>query len=201
MLMWWKSAVNRSFFLSLATFRMRSSACDTLTRLCARRMLCWLAFPLVSALGSTGSATVDPAADCSAASGSVLFAGFTATMAESDFPCPFIIGYGSSPFRCGPSLARNAPRPDMGYPRFRRDPCARDVLLDPGRVPMPRVAALPILRSTMETVSASAKSPFRGSLTHPTHSLCTLRGRRCLRLTQHSLPGGLLGLTRAGLAP
>src|SRR5262245_11527584 len=28
-LMWWKSAVNRSFF-SLATFRMRSSACDTL---------------------------------------------------------------------------------------------------------------------------------------------------------------------------
>src|SRR5215831_10590099 len=37
--MWWKSAVNRSFFLSLATFRMRSSACDTLTRLCAQRAL------------------------------------------------------------------------------------------------------------------------------------------------------------------
>jgi hypothetical protein len=30
MLMWCRSAVNLSFFLSLATFRMRSSACDTL---------------------------------------------------------------------------------------------------------------------------------------------------------------------------
>src|SRR5262249_23846168 len=58
MLMWWKSAVNRSFFLSLATFRMRSRACDTLTRLCARHVLCWSTFPLVSALGSTGSAAV-----------------------------------------------------------------------------------------------------------------------------------------------
>ena len=35
-----KSAVNLSFFLSLATFRMRSSACDTLTRLCVRHVLC-----------------------------------------------------------------------------------------------------------------------------------------------------------------
>jgi hypothetical protein len=43
--MWWKSAVNLSFFLSLATFRMRSSACDTLTRLCARHVLCWPHFP------------------------------------------------------------------------------------------------------------------------------------------------------------
>ena len=56
MLMWWKSAVNLSFFLSLATFRMRSSACDTLSRLCVRRVLCWPAFPLVPALRSTGSA-------------------------------------------------------------------------------------------------------------------------------------------------
>ena len=31
--MWWKSAVNLSFLLSLATCRMRSSACDTLTQL------------------------------------------------------------------------------------------------------------------------------------------------------------------------
>ena len=105
MLIWWKSAVNLSSFLSLATFRMRSSACDTLTRLCARHVLCWPAFPLVSALGSTGSAAVGSAADRSAAGGSALFAGFTATMMESDFSCPCIIGYGSSPFRCGPSLS------------------------------------------------------------------------------------------------
>jgi hypothetical protein len=51
--MWWKSAVNLSFFLSFATFRMRSSACDTLTRLCARHVLCWSAAtnrPLLRAL-------------------------------------------------------------------------------------------------------------------------------------------------------
>src|SRR5207237_3889546 len=102
MLMWWKSAVNRSFFLSLATFRMRSSACDTLPRHCVRRVLCWPAFPSVHALGSIGSAAfgspqLAPQVGCPA-----LFAGFTATMAWSDFSCPCIIGYGSSPSRRGP---------------------------------------------------------------------------------------------------
>src|SRR5262249_46880945 len=79
MMMWWKSAVNRSFFLSLATFRMRSSACDTLIRLCARHVLCWSAFPSVSALGSTGSAVAGSATDCSTAGRSTLFAGFQAS--------------------------------------------------------------------------------------------------------------------------
>ena len=65
-------AVNLSFFLSLATFRMRSSACDTLARPCVRRVLCWPAFPLVPALGSTGSA----------ADSSALFAGFPAVGSE-----------------------------------------------------------------------------------------------------------------------
>ena len=58
----------------------------------ARCVLCWPAFPLASALGSTGSA----------ADRSALFVGFTATMAESDFLPPCFIGYGSSPSRCGP---------------------------------------------------------------------------------------------------
>src|SRR6516225_1470349 len=110
MLMWWKSAVNRSFFLSLATFRMRSNACDTLIRLCARHVLCWSAFPLVSALGSIGSAV-----DCSTAGCATLFAGFAATMTESDFSCPCIIGYGSSPSRCGPPYS--APLDDGGQTR------------------------------------------------------------------------------------
>ena len=81
---------------------------------------------------------------------------------------------------------------DAGYPRFRRDPCARDVALDPGGTTMPRMAALHMLHSTMKTVSAPASSSFRGSLPHPTHQLCTLRVRRHRRLTQHSLPGGPL---------
>ena len=86
-------------------------------------------------------------------------------------------------------------------PRFRRDPCARDVALDPGGTTMPRITALLMLRSTMKTVSAPASRSFRGSIPHPTQPLCTLRVRRHRRLTQHSLPGGLLGLTWAGLAP
>src|SRR5947209_9113257 len=90
---------------------------------------------------------------------------------------------------------------DTRAPRFRRDPCARDVALDPGGTTMPRIAALLMLRSTMKTVSAPAIISFRGSLPHPTHPLCTLRVRRHRRLTQHSLPGGSLGLTWAGLAP
>ena len=72
MVRWWKSAVNFSFFLCLAACRMRSSACDTLSQSCARHVLCWLAFPSASALGSTGSA-----ADCS-----TLFVGFPAVGSE-----------------------------------------------------------------------------------------------------------------------
>jgi hypothetical protein len=37
-----------SFFLCRAAVRTRSSAWDTLTRSCARRVLCWPAFPLVA---------------------------------------------------------------------------------------------------------------------------------------------------------
>src|SRR5580693_2790233 len=55
--------------------RTRSSAWVTRARLWVRCVLCWSAFPLVPALGSTASAAGVP----------VLFDGFTATMAESDF--------------------------------------------------------------------------------------------------------------------
>jgi hypothetical protein len=64
---------------------------------------------------------------------------------------------------------------DAGYPRFQRDPFARDVALDPGGTTMPRITASLMLRSTMKTVSAPTSSSFRGSLPHPTHQLCTLR--------------------------
>src|SRR5262249_38924168 len=46
MLMWWRSAVNFSFFLCLAACRTRSNACDTRSRPCVRCVLCWLAFPM-----------------------------------------------------------------------------------------------------------------------------------------------------------
>src|SRR5271166_5306406 len=80
-----------------------SSACDTLSRSCARRVLCWSTFPLVPVLGST-----DSAADRSA-----LFVSFAATTTESDFSGPCIGGYDSSSSRRGPaaSLRRPNPRP------------------------------------------------------------------------------------------
>ena len=68
-LTWWRSAVNFSFFLCLAACRTRSRACDTRSRPCVRCVLCWLAFPLAPALGSTDSAAGRPD----------LFVGFPAT--------------------------------------------------------------------------------------------------------------------------
>ena len=103
------------------------------------------------------------------------------------------------PSRCGPEAGLLWP--NAGSPKFRRDPFARDLLFDPGRRAGPRLAALSMLRSTLCTVSAPATYPLRGSITHPTQPLCTLRGRRRRRLTQHSLPGCLLGITWVGLSP
>ena len=53
--------MNLSFFLCLAAFRTQSSAWDTLSRICVRRVLCWPMFPLVPALRSTASAAGLPA--------------------------------------------------------------------------------------------------------------------------------------------
>ncbi len=75
---WWMVPPN------LAPLRMRSSACDTLARLCVRNVLCRSAFPLSHPLSSTNSAAAD----------ATLFAGFPGTFAQSDFSRPYIIGYG-----------------------------------------------------------------------------------------------------------
>src|SRR5256714_3211207 len=180
---------------------MRSSACDTLSRPWVRHVLCCSAFSLVSALGSTGSAAAASAADCSTASLSALFAGFSATMTESDFLRSCVIGYGSSPSRCRPPTLSGR-RSNAGSPKFRRDPFARDVLFDPGRVDSTsHNGTAHVAFGSKGQPPPPAKRVFRGSITHPTQPLCTLRGRRYLRLTQHPLPGGLLGLTWAGLAP
>src|SRR5271157_3877986 len=125
---------------------MRSSARDTPARSCARSVLCRPAFPLVPALRSTNSA----------AAGAALFAGFSrrmppafvriATISGSDFSCPCIIGYGSSPSRRGPDNPRAA-RSDMRSPRFRPAPFMRDGVFDHDGVSAPRIAAPPILPS------------------------------------------------------
>src|SRR5208337_715274 len=179
-LMWWRSAVNRSFLLCLAACRMRSSAWDTPARSCARSVLCWPAFPLVPALRSTGSAAV----------GTALFAGFIATISGSDFSCPCIIGYGSSPSRRGPDSPK-AIRSDARSPRFRPVPFVRDGVFDHDGVWVPRIAVPHILPSALgDGLGLRDFQNFRGSISHPTQLLCTLRGRRRRRATQHSLPGG-----------
>jgi hypothetical protein len=86
--------VSFSFFLSLAAFRTRSSACDTRSRPCVRCVFCSLAFPSAPALCSTGSAALATNV------ASALFAGFPAPIAGSDFSRSCIIGYGYSPSRC-----------------------------------------------------------------------------------------------------
>ena len=167
---------------------MRASTCDTVSRLCVRPVCCWFAFPLVPALGSTGSA----------ADRSALFASFLATTAGSDFPRSFIIGFRFS-----------LPDADQGgRPGRTRDLPSSDAILlrvmcstTPAGRAWPRLAAMSVLRSTGCTVSAPATYPLRGSITHPTQPLCTLRGRRRRRLTQHSLPGCLLSITWVGLSP
>src|SRR5215469_14955590 len=195
MLMWWKSAVNRSFFLSLATFRMRSSACDTLIRLCARHVLCWSAFPLVSALGSTGSAMAGSAADCSTAGRATLFAGFAATMTESDFSCPCIIGYGSSPSRCGPPYS--APLDDGG--QTRDIPGSGAILLHVMWPLSPAGRQHLACRCRTCCLRANENSRplrcliFRGSIPHPTQLLCTLR--------DHCRQGSRNTRYQAGAAP
>ena len=97
------------------TLRTRSSACDTLPRFCARRVLCWLALPSVPVLGSTGSA-----ADLSA-----LFVGFAATTTESDFSGSCIIGYDSSSSRCGPAACAAGQTRDLPVPAQRASAHAR----------------------------------------------------------------------------
>src|SRR6266540_5680239 len=58
-----------------------------------------------------------------------------------------------------------------------------------------------MLRSTMETVSAPAICPFRGSIHTPRNSCVRFVAGVAAGLTQHSLPGGSLRLTWAGLPP
>ena len=53
---WWRSAVRRTPGSRCTNCRIRSTACDTLSRSCVRRMLWLFGFPLGSVLGSIGSA-------------------------------------------------------------------------------------------------------------------------------------------------
>jgi len=79
-----------SFFLWLATFRMRASAWDTLSPFCAWRVFCCPLGPRPSLLRLRSQSPGFVRRSLSYYGG-------------SDFPRPFVIGYRSSPPRCRPA--------------------------------------------------------------------------------------------------
>ena len=165
----------------LAAFRTRSGTCDTLSRHCVRHVRHRFAVSLASALCSTASAAGHPA----------LFGGFVATMAESDFSCPCIIGFRFLTFPMRASRLCSL-WSDMRPLRFRRVPFGRDVAFDPGGATASRIAMSHMLPSTVPSVSASAKF-FLSWLNPPPHPITVYASHSPSPTTaQHSLPGGAL---------
>jgi len=90
-----------------ALLRTRSSSlCAGLLRLCVRSAFRFVALPLASPLPSTVSAATDVA----------LFDRFIGTMGLSDFPLPFITGFGLTAFPARPAVSSSAG--SIGISRF-----------------------------------------------------------------------------------
>ena len=183
--------MNRSFFLCLAACRMRPSACDTLSRFCARHVVCWFAFPLAPALRSTGSAASRPA----------LFTSFSATTTEFDFPRLYVIGYGSSPSRCRPArLVATGQTWDLPVPAQRASTHARffDHAGSSGRS---RSRACPCCLPLSQPRRHPGYESLRGSMAGLCAPLPTLRRRPYgQQRTAQGRCGSLLP-HRVGLAP
>ena len=116
MLMWWRSAVNLSFFLSLAIRPVCVPVpCTRLPDPASGACFARPAFPLVPALGSTRLRCIRLRRGSLRSRSSALFAGFNSYYGggpTSRAPC--IIGYGSSPSRCGLQYSANAARRHSG---------------------------------------------------------------------------------------
>ena len=122
-------------------------------------------------------------------------------MAGSDFSRSCIIGYGSSPSRCGPTGTAQAV--DREISRF---PCTKSVhacqCLRPRRIVQALALARPtVLPSAAWTASASEARFFRGSMAGLHAPLSTLRARPRSRPRMTRGRCGSLLLHRSGLAP
>ena len=177
--------MNCSFFLCLAACRTRSSAPGHALPVLRPVRVSLIHVPLGPRPSLTSSAD-----GCLS-----LFAGFITTAAGSDFSCPCIAGYGSSPSRRGPdecSLARSDTRP----PRFRRVPFVRDGVFDHDRASAPRIAVPHMLPSTGWKVSASVILTV-SRLNGPPRTIAVYASwPTSPAVTQHSLPGGRYPLPR-----
>ncbi len=123
------------------------------------------AFSLAPALGFTGSAM----------DSSILFAGFIATMAGSDFLRPFVIGDG---FRLPNADQRSADIavrttwPNARSPRFRPDPFARDGVFDHDGASTPRTTASHMLPSVSVNDLGPCEIVFFGAQLLTLHDCC-----------------------------
>src|SRR6516162_6201352 len=128
-------------------------------------------------------------------------------MTESDFSCPCIIGYGSSPSRCGPPYS--APLDDGGQTR---DIPGSGVILLHVMWPLTPAGRQHLAWRCRTCCLRANENPrplrcliFRGSIPHPMQSLCTLRdhGRQWPRNTRYQADATpYLGRTSTGwIAP
>src|SRR6266511_3361421 len=171
--MWWRSVVNFSFVLCLATCRMRSNPCDTVARFCARPL------PLAPPAPRRIAPRCSPASQ-------LLRRGLTSHARASSATAPHLpdAGLGGRPVH----------RPNVRPPRFRRLPFVRDVFFDHGRASVPRIAGPPLLPSTLLTGSASAVLWLSRLNSTPLTIAVYASQPPSPATTQHSLPGARYGL-------
>ncbi len=189
--MWWRSAVNRSFFLCLAACRMRSSACDHAFPVLrpARALLARIPLGPRPSLHRLRSGSPGLVRRLHSYYGGVRLLA----------PVHHRLRLLAFPMRTG---VASPLRPDAGPPRFRRVPFARDVVFDPGRATAPRIAALHMLPST----DYDGLRPC--DIEHFVAQSHTPRNR-CVRFVAGVAAGSRntryqaarYGLTRAGLPP
>ena len=108
-------------------------------------------------------------------------------------PALAVRGRSCAACRIAPTSSARAASPAMEKTRpsrFLGDPCTHAPLSDPGGAPAPGPfgTGVGVFRST-DSVDP-ARIYFRGSITRPARSLCTLRSRGHPRTTQHSVPAG-----------
>ncbi len=172
---------------------MRACAWDTqLGRRRVRAVLCISAFLAIPPLPSIDSATSKP----------VLFADFVGTTSESDFSRPYIIGFGYSPSRCGPSAHTAADGRAGDFPVPAQGACVHARFYDHAGSPAclrwrTQTYCLPLHRQRRHPATVF----YRGSMAGLHVPLPTLRRhpRGCLRTAWGRC--GSLFLHRRGLAP